>query len=50
VILRARRQTGLVLNLVSCLLLSAYTAGAFQALAGEDPFVTPAWAAAPSSP
>ena len=37
-------QTGVVLNVISCFLLSGYTAGAFQAVYGEPPFALPAWA------
>ena len=39
-------QTGAILNLVSCLLLSAYTAAAFESVYGEPPFALPPWAAA----
>jgi hypothetical protein len=37
-------QTGIVLNVISCFLLSGYTVGAFQAVYGEPPFALPAWA------
>ena len=38
------RQTGIVLNVISCFLLSGYTAGAFQAVYGEPAFALPGWA------
>ena len=41
---RVTAQTGVVLNVISCLLLSGYTAGAFQAVYGEPPFALPPWA------
>jgi len=42
-------KAGVVLNLMSCLLLSSYTALAFQGLYGEDPFALPPWAV-PTTP
>ncbi len=42
--MRAHWQTGIVLNVISCFLLSGYTAGAFQAVYGEPAFALPGWA------
>ena len=43
-------QTGVVLNIISCFLLSGYTAVAFEGIYGQQPFVLPAWAVASSWP